>query len=199
MTGEKNRGVSLEKLWKIDDKDLSTPEHDELVIMLLDHEYLEKMFSDNFDLINIKIVNVQSEVPLTQGYNHFVFGFVDVVATITCSEDNNTNLKCPHCGDVKTYGKEIVIEAIDKKTVATCRGCNKTFVVTSELTSTSIYNETKKFYIECKPMIYSFGETLRQIQLYKTATPKDSYFILFTPDTKFKKQFESQNITVITP
>lgn len=32
MTGEKNRGVSLEKLWNLDDKQLTTPKHDELVL-----------------------------------------------------------------------------------------------------------------------------------------------------------------------
>jgi hypothetical protein len=35
MTGEKNRYTTTEKLWKIDDKHLSTPKHDELVLQLL--------------------------------------------------------------------------------------------------------------------------------------------------------------------
>jgi hypothetical protein len=202
MTGEKNRGVSLEKLWKIDDKELSTPEHDELVIMLLDSDYLKKILLEHFGSLycNIEINTITSEMPLTQGYNKFTFGFADVVVSARCCEEYE-KVTCPYCNDGNVYSKDIILDAIAKKIEATCKSssCHKKFVVTPDVVKKSDWWQHITFYIECKPNITSFGETLRQIQLYRSAVAKDSPFILFTPDVRFKKHFESQNITVISP
>jgi hypothetical protein len=45
MTGEKNRGTSLEKLWKLDDETLTTPEHDRLVMLFFDDDFKRKFVS----------------------------------------------------------------------------------------------------------------------------------------------------------
>jgi len=58
--------------------------------------------------------------------------------------------------------------------------------------------EERKYYIEVKPKIASFGETLRQLMTYKNYTHSDNIF-LFTPDLRFKEAFESQGIKVISP
>ena len=57
-------------------------------------------------------------------------------------------------------------------------------------------------YIEIKPKIESFGSILRQIKKYKLYTNLTEgicQIILFTPDTTFNKEFESQGIKVINP
>jgi len=45
MTGEKNRYKTHEQLWKLEDGDLSTPQHDELVLQLLNHKNCFKLLS----------------------------------------------------------------------------------------------------------------------------------------------------------
>jgi len=45
MTGEKNRYKTHEQLWKLEDGDLSTPQHDELVLQLLYKENAFKLLS----------------------------------------------------------------------------------------------------------------------------------------------------------
>lgn len=51
-------------------------------------------------------------------------------------------------------------------------------------------------YIEVKPKITSFGQTLRQLNTYAEYTGKKNIY-LFTRDSRFKEQFESQGIHVI--
>lgn len=51
-------------------------------------------------------------------------------------------------------------------------------------------------YIEVKPKIYSFGNTLRQLRTYENYIPKYKIY-LFTKDLRFKDAFESQGIQVI--
>ncbi len=58
-----------------------------------------------------------------------------------------------------------------------------------------------KKYIEVKPTIKSFGQTLRQIRTYQhymEHTPCYGGYYLFTTGNKFKKAFESQGIEVLT-
>lgn len=43
MTGEKDRFKTHEQLWKLDDSELSTPQHDELVLQLLNKKNTEKL------------------------------------------------------------------------------------------------------------------------------------------------------------
>jgi hypothetical protein len=50
------------------------------------------------------------------------------------------------------------------------------------------------FYFEIKTGITSFGETLRQINTYKTFCP--GQYILVTPKTPFKEAFESNGVYV---
>lgn len=56
MTGEKNRYKPLEKLWKLDDEQLKTPRHDELVLNLLTKDSLFERIPTIkkwFELINL--------------------------------------------------------------------------------------------------------------------------------------------------
>ncbi|MGB8233824.1 MAG: hypothetical protein WCE60_07525, partial [Methanobacterium sp.] len=58
----------------------------------------------------------------------------------------------------------------------------------------------ERIYIEVKPEIDSFGTTLRQLNTYKSLVDGSSGNIYpFTDDLRFKEQFESQGIKVISP
>lgn len=47
MTGEKNRFATHEKLWKQEDGQLTTPKHDEMVLDLLDKDYMSTLLESN--------------------------------------------------------------------------------------------------------------------------------------------------------
>lgn len=54
MTGKKNRYSSVEKLWKLDDKTLKTPAHDEMILYLFDVENVKKVIPFISDFLNEK-------------------------------------------------------------------------------------------------------------------------------------------------
>lgn len=55
-------------------------------------------------------------------------------------------------------------------------------------------NDKLNFYIEIKTSITSFGETLRQINTYKSVCPGN--YLLVTPKTPFKDAFEQNGVQV---
>jgi hypothetical protein len=81
MTGEKIRIKTYEQLWKIDDSELSTPRHDELVLHLLYDKNAEKLvriandFTDGYLIDNIKVT---SEYPICAS-NDFIIGYADII------------------------------------------------------------------------------------------------------------------------
>ena len=53
--------------------------------------------------------------------------------------------------------------------------------------------------IEVKPKIESFGAVLRQVNSYKRFMNNGDYYYIFTLDSRFDSQFESQGIKVLHP
>lgn len=212
MTGEKNRSTTVEKLWKLDDKELSTPKHDELVLMLLNKEYSLKRIVNETDGY-CKINEIRSEIPV-QSSNGFIVGFIDVKLSTTKERFGDTfEIQCPACGAFPFNDlKQNIDKAIIEKKVLLCTrySCNHRFILTEELVRPKVCIDEIDYFIECKPTIRSFGETLRQLNLYKSTLEKaytrqqlnfkdNTRFILFTPDLQFKDAFESQGILVIPP
>lgn len=153
MTGEKNRFQTHEQLWKIDDSELSTPKHDELVLQLLYKQNAKKLIYlcfphafndlDSFEEIDDSRIEVESELPITTK-NDYIIGYIDIA--ISCR-----------------------------------RGDFPPLIL----------------FVEVKPKIKSFGETLRQIRTYKNY--RNTPCIIYSPDTTFKNAFDSQKIPIITP
>ena len=179
MTGQKDRYSTTEKLWKIDDEQLTTPKHDELVLMWFNKEFAASKLLEYFPGLpsgyEWEIVSIKSECPIKNA--GFIIGYWDIVIEVKtkyCDVLNNNN---------------------------------------------SVFSEFFKFcpryfFIECKPSIQSFGQTLQQINTYNShlirACDRDAEWfdnnnlnhkitILFTPDTRFEDAFESQGIRVISP
>jgi len=83
MTGEKNRGTTVEKMWKLDDQQLSTPDHDEMVVWLLNKKnmvtilgQIKPEFVDTITVDNIG--EIRCEVPIRDGKSLFIIGFWDI-------------------------------------------------------------------------------------------------------------------------
>lgn len=122
-----------------------------------------------------KSVSMASEVPI-MGYNKFIVGYWDMVI----------NFQIPHHKSkhfLLWYGKE---HENDHYVEFSRHGdCIDEFI-------------TKPIFIEVKPVIRSFGETLRQLKTYQSFVPDAvGRTYLFTTDTKFKAAFETQGIKVI--
>lgn len=74
MTGEKDRYTTTEKLWNLDDKTLSTPAHDEMVLWLLNKNNIRNLVPEFKDTE----LEIASEDPLT-AENGFLVGYLDIV------------------------------------------------------------------------------------------------------------------------
>ena len=191
MTGEKNRYKTLEKLAKLEDRALSTPAHDELTIKLLDKEYLKTKFPEivnYFDEKEVRFYRRLDETELKQYY-------IKLNDTFKPSFDPWVLLSIQSEQPIKTKSGfiigywDIVISCTDS--------------VGIPFLDDEIYVRFPKapiYLIEVKPEINSFGETLRQINTYREFPfGRNEKIILFTPDLRFKNQFESQGISVVSP
>jgi len=188
MTGEKNKAVSLEKFWKLDDEQLSTPRHDEMVITLIQmtegqlkellgvHDTPESSLKGHAYELTIP---PQSEVPVLRHYRWddtgYIIGYWDLVIEVCKTE----------------WAKEKV-------------GAETVFA-------------RERYYricIEVKPVVDSFGKVLRQLQTYDqypeyedtdrwgdTHNIKKIYqeIYLYTTTKTFDTAFNSQRIHVIHP
>lgn len=187
------------KNW-IDQQDF-TPEHDKLMCALLDNWKVLAM-SRKPEAWVTKVDGKIIGEPSLEGYPPV---FPDAIASGTFyGEHSETPLlyghhKDPdayyaharewftiHCGvcehqletDKKWYSKDELREFVSTYKQRDC------------------YGGYFKIVFEIKPEIKSFGEVLRQLNLYKErAEPSDIFLI--TPDERFDSQFEGQNIRVV--
>lgn len=219
MTGEKDRYKTHEQLWKLEDGSLSTPQHDELVLQLLNPEnagflftgdelrkiqwcykishvsnetYREEImeFIKGFECEGSEYnrIAIKSEVPV-RSKNGFIIGYIDV----------QISFRHRYHFFLINLGKEKhkIIRSFDFQNDDDSRRILARFeLYTDELSVIDADEEILN--IEAKPIIKSFGETLRQINTYKVFNPKAKY-IIYSPDTRFRAAFESQGIKFITP
>jgi len=240
MTGEKNRFKTHEQLWKLEDGELSTPLHDELVLQLLNkknavkflqligydesiwkYEYggdlkyyteewdeisyitmdfqktdelsivyenaiisldnnAEAMFNKVMNCVKNDFLFVRSEIPIKTGYNNFIIGYVDVSI--------NMALLCEAWASSQLFSYPTNFGSMPIRIGRPLRIYNESY----------LNHDKMLLYIEVKPTIKSFGETLRQINTYRSYT-EDAIFCIYSPDTTFKAAFENQGIKFITP
>ena len=176
---EKNRYQALDRWWKIDDKQLKTPEHDDLLIWLLKKENLKKIITQkdpeaiNWDWEKVKI-HAEEYIIAENGYR---VGAPDIIFSIphhqsNKSKTNSTNGNTPTISD-KGYMK-------------------------SGYSSHEDYQHYSRYFIEIKPKIDNFGTTLRQLKLYISYGYEGRAYLL-TEDQRFNEEFENQGIKVIKP
>lgn len=109
MTGEKNRFKTTEKLWDLDDKQLKSPQHDAMVLWLMDETNLKntikfhckledaQLWTDEIytkDEVITDVISIVSEKPIVASSNGFIGGYADLTGSwkyTKCVEC----IKCP--------------------------------------------------------------------------------------------------------
>lgn len=205
MKGEKNLYKSFDKLAGLEDKQLATPKHDELVLFLLNEDNLIKLIPEIVEWLSA----------IRKVVKKGVYDYIDGIKRIEADEYNgrddidrlnrytalaqtpvpNLNIlsEVPildHNNFIIGYW-DIVVEFYRKNYNFNFKGYEDLF-----------YGERvpRRIYIEVKPDVKSFGETLRQLNTYKCQEGIiNNTVYLFTPDLRFKEAFESQGINVISP
>ena len=145
-----------------------------------EYEYLQEEYNIGKHLLKSKPndLDILSEVPIT-AENGFLVGYSDIVLqskTPVFITDNLVHYK----GKEQPTSKGLVI-------------CNERVHNTNVIHKVCL----DRYYIEVKPVIRSFGETLRQLNTYKHYLHASKLY-LFTTDLRFKDAFESQGIEVLT-
>lgn len=163
-----------------------------------------------------KFFKIKSEVPIKNGTN-FIIGYIDIQFTIkSCDVDILPSITTPHNVEfLKTIHDVDLMERIGSGSDPThdeivsysdtLYGMIRTYL---HIPKFSKYHEKlawknpnedyKTINIEVKPKIKSFGETLRQINTYRDFDPH-AFYIIYSPDSRFKEAFELQGISFVTP
>lgn len=205
MTGEKNRYKTLDKLAGLNDKQLATPKHDELVLFLLDKNNLVKVIPELPKWMNIiqKFLDTTSE-EAKEEYEKFKSGkayFWGSRERVKETLESLINLDLPKMKILS----EVPIETNNRFIVGywdiVIRLYREGYSYSIKGYKDLFYDNhiPKVIYIEVKPEVRSFGETLRQLNTYKSQEKTHGDIYLFTPDLRFKEQFEGQGIKVISP
>ncbi len=177
MARKKTSIESLDKFWKIDDEQLKTPEHDNMLIWLLKKENLRKVITsknpeaNKWDWEHIKI-HAEEYLVSNSGFRVGAPDIIFVVPRYKCKNCNNTHKN-------KDY----------------CPTCNSEDVVKYPVDHKQHYD---RYFIEIKPKIKNFGATLRQLKLY-ISYGFDNRAYIFTDDLRYKEEFEDQGVKVIFP
>ncbi len=176
---EGNHYKTLDRWWKIDDEQLKTTEHDDLLIWLLKKDNLKKIITSkdpeaiNWDWENVKI-HAEEFIIAENGYR---VGAPDIIFSIPRSSSN-----------------ECETNSTNKNLSAHCDSDGKK----SGYNSHEHYQHYSRYFIEIKPKIKNFGTTLRQLKLYISYGYEGRAYLL-TEDQRFNEEFENQGIKVINP
>jgi hypothetical protein len=178
MTRRKNRYKTLDHFLKINDEQLKTPEHDDILIWLLKKDNLKKIITEkdpealNWDWENVKI-HAEEYIIAENGYR---VGPPDITFSIPhfvckeCSTTHNNEDYCPTCND----GELRLMKPPKQR------------------------RHYYRYFVEIKPEIDNFGVTLRQLKLYISYGFEGRAYLI-TEDLRYKEEFESQGIRVINP
>lgn len=173
---KKTRNQSLDQFWKLDDKQLNTPEHDEMLLWLLNKENLKTIIisrspeSESWDWEHVKI-HAEEFIVSNSGFRVGAPDIIFVVPHYVCKTCNSTHSSmdsCPSC-----ESEDVIIHPNHKQ-------------------------HFDRYFIEIKPRIINFGTALRQLKLFISYGYEERAY-LFTRDLRFKDEFEGQGIKVLHP
>jgi hypothetical protein len=177
MSGKKTNIKTLDQFWKLDDEQLKTPEHDEMLLWLLNKDNLKNLIiskdreAEKWDWEHVKI-HAEEYIVSNTGFRVGAPDIIFVVPRYICNNCNSTH-----------------------KNMANCPSCESDDVVRYPVEHQQHYS---RYFIEIKPKIENFGATLRQLKLYISYGYEERAY-LFTRDLRYKEEFESQGIKIITP
>jgi len=132
----------------------------------------------------VRDIKIQSEVPIL-GYNKFILGYWDlkIYFDIQIKRDDYFQTWLGKENEDTSYIEyKSLVDSLNKG-YGKWENLNKSFL---------------PVFIEVKPIIKSFGETLRQLKTYQSYVHESvGRTYLFTTTTEFKDAFENQGIRVI--
>ena len=175
MTGKKTRTKSLDQFWKIDNQQLKTPEHDNMLLWLLKRENLRQIIiSENpeakkWDWEHIKI-HAEEYIVFNSGFR---IGAPDIIFVVP-------HYLCKNC------------DLIHKNT-SNCPSCESDNIVAYHGDHKLHYS---RYFIEIIPKIKNFGATLRLLKLFISYGFEDRAYI-FTQDLRYYEEFKDQGIKVL--
>jgi hypothetical protein len=163
----KEKAGTLTERFGFQDEDLTTPAHDEIVLALLEPKTIAGMLAA-VGFPGLQIRAIFTEWPLENHKNQNVVGFIDLYVQAEGLPTNRRGLQM--AGEERP---------------------------TAQGTVEKLVTPSFSFYIEVKPEVRSFGETMRQLNLYRHYLLKERpIFILVTKTTRFTKAFNSQRVLV---
>jgi len=177
MVEKRTRTKSLDQFWKIENEQLKTPEHDQMLLWLLKKENLKNIISSkdleavNWDWAHVKI-HAEEYIVSSSGFRVGAPDIIFVVPRYICKNCDLTHknrYKCPNCDS------EDIVKFSDDHP-----------------------HHYSRYFIEILPQIENFGATLRQLKLYISYGYEERAYI-FTNDPRFNEEFENQGIKVLTP
>lgn len=207
MTGQNKRSKTFEQIVGLEDKQLSTPKHDEMVLWLLNIENLKTIIPELSNWINLideaydeDYKFIKNEVKRIENGKAHYYNNDRVLKQFKEYLKKSKpviviNSEVPIKGDDDFIYGYWDIEVLIRAVVRHIR------IGIEDVQNVQVLNEIpNRIYIEVKPEIDSFGTTLRQLNTYKSLVEGSSDNIyLFTEDLRFKEQFESQGIKIISP
>jgi len=207
MTGQKNRFKTFEQIVGLEDKQLATPKHDEMVLWLLNIENLktiipelsnwinliDEAYYEDYKFIKNEVKRIENGKARYYNNDRVLQQFKEYLKKSKPAIIINSEVPIKGNNDfINGYWDiEVLIGAIIRHIR----------IGIEDVQNVEVLNEIPdRIYIEVKPKIDSFGTTLRQLNTYKSLVKGSSGNIyLFTEDLRYKEQFESQDIKVISP
>ena len=207
MTGQKNGFKTFEQIVGLEDKQLATPKHDEMVLWLLNIENLktiipelsnwinliDEAYYEDYKFIKNEVKRIENGEARYYNNDRVLQQFKEYLKKSKPAIIINSEVPIKGNNDfINGYWDiEVLIGAIIRHIR----------IGIEDVQNVEVLNEIPdRIYIEVKPKIDSFGTTLRQLNTYKSLVGGSSGNIyLFTEDLRFKEQFESQGIKVISP
>jgi hypothetical protein len=135
MTGEKNRGVSLEKLWKLDDETLTTPEHDRLVMLFFDVDFKRKFVSfiergsNDVVITGVSVKDLEYRTVAKNRDGFFVPAFIPCENNYSIADSTARKHQTKHC----PYPKKVLEHLCPKEPVeCNAESINRRDAITQE-------------------------------------------------------------------
>lgn len=227
MTGEKDRYKPLDRLAGLNDRQLSTPKHDEMVLWLLKEDNIKLLFDNEIKEMIIPIQEFKDKIKINlikeQKLTYDECYDPDEYHIFKPSESEWRTKQYELIGKLQSEYDDIPDEPkINIISESPITSGNNNFIIgywdlkvelligkivdhydegydDHEVSYRSSRNEPNKIiYVEVKPKIESFGETLRQLRTYQEIERRSKCCTyLFSNDDTFKEAFESQGIKFI--
>lgn len=207
MTGKVNAKTIIER-FGFKDNDLTTPEHDNVLFVFIDRDVVRKLLFDLGIIEDTTYMCRTCECPghcdwewdkktcknenRGKHYENFLKNFNFKKMNKTKFDDFKVIIEKPIMGG---YDNKYNIGFIDIFIKIQCEPFIRTNYFEGYFYKQK--NEMDNIYLEIKPKICSVGETIRQINMYRSQQKGKALWMIATYSNEYKDVFASQDITLL--